>query len=91
MERFEKFVTDHAWKASSSPRYKNAPHEYVLRFKIDDPEEFDWAVQFIKENQNHQEYFYRTPFMYFKHGDYKYWAMVAKKGGAIEIINRAKI
>lgn len=90
MDRFKKFVDSNKWKSSTSARYKDAPHQYVLRFELKDSKEFDWAVEYIKEN-GRQERFWRAVFTYLYLGDYKYWAMRAKKGGEIEIINRAKV
>lgn len=50
------------------------PHEYVVREKCTDPNDFDIISQYVKDN-GHQEYFFEHPGIYCSIGNYTYWVM----------------
>lgn len=50
------------------------PHEYIVRGKCRDVNNFDTLCVYIKNN-GHKEYFFNHPNTYASIGDYTYWVM----------------
>jgi len=50
------------------------PHEYIVKFKCSNPEEFDLLCEHIQKN-GHYEFFFNKRGIYCSIGDYTYWVM----------------
>lgn len=88
-DRFKFFVVFSYWKESTSAKYKSAPHAYTLLEASPDPEEFLWAVQFIRDH-GYGKNFWKKIFIYFDFEGYSYWTMGAPIEETI-LINRAVV
>ena len=90
LEKMSSFVNRVDW-VNAKTYEKKAPHSYVVKDNLNDEDKkiFEEVVAFIRDN-GIPEKFYKTYFIYYYYGGYKYWTM----GNPIEqtkIINRAKI
>lgn len=89
LERARAFIRNVAWIFAKTYAEK-APHEYTLRHRCPDQlqEEFNWFVQYIRDN-GYQEKFWKATYTYLNIDGLKYWTM----GNPINettVINRAK-
>lgn len=88
LERARKFIDNSNWINAKSYAH-TAPHEYCVISKLS-PElhnDFYFFCAFIKQ-AGIIEYFYNTPYVYLRIGDWKYWTM-EKPGETPILINRA--
>ncbi len=83
----EAFIGAHPWKAASSPKYKDWPHEYLHRDKAVNQDDYEAFVRFIRENGFKKKWFKAT-YTYCKVSEHYYWTMGAPVAKTI-IINRA--
>tara|TARA_B110000908_G_C10266279_1_gene464283 strand:+ start:1087 stop:1362 length:276 start_codon:yes stop_codon:yes gene_type:complete len=69
----------------------NIPHAWICR-KHHSDDLFLAAMNFIKDNGK-AEMFFKTEYIYYTIGEYKYWVMTDKNGfkDKTAIINRAKV
>lgn len=84
-DEFRAFVERSPWKFAKTMAH--IPHEYTLREKHDDDQQFVDAVQFIRDH-GYQQNFYSKTFTYFDVGDKQYWTMGSPLDQTI-LINRA--
>ena len=74
------------WKFAKTFSHK-APHWYALREKWNNDEEFDFLVQWLRDNSV-TRYFWRKPFQVFIYKGWRYWTMGAPINETI-LINKA--
>jgi hypothetical protein len=88
-QKFDDYIQKVRWQEAKTYR-KTAPHEYTIRWwRKDLEQEFIDVVLFIREHGVKEKFFSKT-FIYFYHGDYKYWTM----GDPLEttwVLNRALV
>lgn len=85
-EQFVDWIEAHPWKfAKTMPQI---PHFYTLRYTARDADEFESAVQFIRDN-GYTGRFGRTDYRYYDVNGWKYWTMGAPIKETI-LVNRAE-
>lgn len=68
-----KAIKNNKWRFAKT--YANThPHEYIVRSKCDNADDFDVLCEHIKNN-GHIEYFFGKSGTYLSIGDYTYWVM----------------
>ena len=68
-----KAINNNKWRFAKT--YANThPHEYIVRSKCDNVDDFDALCEYIKNN-GHIEYFFNIRGTYMSIGDYTYWVM----------------
>jgi hypothetical protein len=74
LEEVDQYIKKVDWKKAKTYR-KTAPHEYTIRdWRKDLDDEFVGFAKLIRRIGT-EERFYSKTFLYFYHGDYKYWTM----------------
>lgn len=85
-EKVNEILDSKSWRQSTSKRYEKTPHSYSLRKDWEDKKLFKEVCDFMRKNSV-KEPFFRTFFMYYYHGNHKYWVMGVNEDW--DIINRA--
>ncbi len=85
LNNFIEFIACQKWIVAKTYSEK-APHEYCLKKNCTEIEDFNQAVQFIRNN-GVKEFFFKKSFIYFYHDGYKYWTMGSPIPATI-LINR---
>lgn len=84
LEDVEAFIEKSLWREAKT--MKAIPHCYTRIKETHDRQLYRNVCKYMRDNSV-TEYFYKRPFEYFYHGDYKYWIM-DKDLRDTEIINR---
>lgn len=82
-ERIGRMLEAQRWIFAKT-RAKINPHHYTLKREWDDPDAFDWAVQFIADH-GYKKWFGRRPYLQLNVNERFYWAM--SEAGVAELIN----
>lgn len=85
LNEYIEFINNQKWIFAKTYADK-APHEYCLKKNCENIEQFNSAVQFIRDI-GVKEKFFKRAFIYFYHDGYKYWTMGAPIPQTI-LINR---